>query len=589
MGKAEHLQHTGPAIQPQHTADVPDAKGINVFEHDTALHSLLKVYLPTDLREHLWPHFQALGAEVAGRLDELAGSADKNPPTLQYRNRQGFDDQRILKHPDYIELERKAYSELGLARMSHAPGALGWPEILPPMAKYALTFLFVQAEFGLCCPVSMTDSLTYTMCRHASPEVIDRYFPNLTTLDFDRLTQGAMFITEQGAGSDVSRITTTATQQDGQWLLTGDKWFCSNPDAGVAMVLAHVQGAPEGLKGLGLFLMPRHLQDGSLNHYRILRLKDKMGTRSMASGEIALEGAQAHLVGEVGRGFQLMADMINWSRLSNGVRAAGLMRRAVGEALYICQHRQAFNKTLIDMPLQRKQLLKMMLPSEQARSMMFQTARVMHLSRQGNQDAGKCLRILTPLIKFRACRDARKVAGDGMEIRGGCGFIEEWSDPRILRDAHLGSIWEGTSNIVALDVIRAIRRNQGLDHLQRHLNTLLQEASGLPDASIRALTDKLGTVTEFAAAVSGDEDERDTRKAASALYHITTAITMAWEASHLQDEGWSRLAWAHLVLRHRLSAVDPLSSDHPVSHAPALGKLLSQEPLTQADAMSLLA
>uniref|UniRef100_UPI00333EC13B acyl-CoA dehydrogenase family protein n=1 Tax=Castellaniella defragrans TaxID=75697 RepID=UPI00333EC13B len=570
-------------------ADVPDAKGINVFEHDPALQDLLKVYLPQDLLRHLWPHFQALGAEVGGRLDELASSADRNPPTLQTRNRQGFDEQRILKHPDYVELERKAYSELGLARMSHAPGALGWPDVMPPMAKYALTFLFVQAEFGLCCPVSMTDSLTHTMCRHASPEVIDRYFPNLTTLDFDALTQGAMFITEQGAGSDVSRITTTAVQKDGKWFLTGDKWFCSNPDAGVAMVLAHVQGAPEGLKGLGLFLMPRLLEDGTTNHYRILRLKDKMGTRSMASGEIVLEGAQAHLIGDIGRGFQQMADMINWSRLSNGVRAAGLMRRAMGEALYICRHRQAFNKALIDMPLQRKQLLKMMLPSEQARSMMFQTARVMHLAKQGNQEAAKCLRILTPLIKFRACRDARKVTGDGMEIRGGCGFIEEWSDPRVLRDAHLGAIWEGTSNIVALDVIRAIRRNEGLEYLRRHLDGLLQEADRLPAPSRQALADKLQTVIAFVTAVTNDADERDTRKAASALYHITTAISMAWEASRLRDEGWARLAWAHLVLRYRLSVADPLASDYPAKQLPALGRLLGQEPLTQADALSLLA
>jgi len=360
------------------TVDIPDRHGSNVFEQDPTLQNLLGVYLSPELKAHLLPYFRQLGAEVGGELDDLALSADKNPPTLQYRSRQGFDEQKILKHPDYIALEKKAYSELGLASMSHAKGALGWPETMPPMAKYALTFLFVQAEFGLCCPVSMTDSLTHTLRRYGDEEVVSRYLPNLTTLDFDALTQGAMFITEQGAGSDVSGITTIATETNGAWTLSGDKWFCSNPDAGLAMVLAHVEGAPAGMKGLGLFLMPRLRPDGSSNDYQILRLKDKLGTRSMASGEISLNGASAYLIGEIGRGFQQMADMINLSRLSNGVRAAGLMRRAVGEALYLCQNRRAFGKALIDMPLQQKQLLKMMLPSEQARSMFLHTALSMH-------------------------------------------------------------------------------------------------------------------------------------------------------------------------------------------------------------------
>lgn len=131
-------------------------------------------------------------------LDDLASSADKNPPTLQSRNRQGFAEQKINKHPDYIALEKKAYIDLRLASMSHQEGAFGWNDVMPPMAKYALTYLFVQAEFGLCCPVSMTDSLTMTMCKYGSKEIIDRYLPNLTTTDFDALTQGAMFITEQG-------------------------------------------------------------------------------------------------------------------------------------------------------------------------------------------------------------------------------------------------------------------------------------------------------------------------------------------------------------------------------------------------------
>ena len=425
------------------THPIPDRHGQNLFSTDTELQALLSVYLPDALRRHMLPHFERLGGLAGGRLDELAGIADHNPPTLEHRTRTGLDAQQIVKHPAYVEMERLALSEFGLGAMSHRDETLGWKGKMPPLVKYVLTYLFVQAEFGLCCPVSMTDSLTRTLKKFGDADLVARYLPRLTSLDFDELAQGAMFMTEQAAGSDIANTQTVAyPQADGSWRLVGDKWFCSNPDAGFAMVLARPDDAPAGLKGVSLFLLPRRLDDGSLNHYRIVRLKHKLGTRSMASGEIQLQGAVAYLVGERGRGFVQMADMVNNSRLSNGVRAAGLMRRAVAEAEYIASQRQAFGKRLADMPLMQRQLDKLRLPSEQARSMVFQTAAALARSDAGEEGAYALLRILTPLIKFRACRDARKVTGDAMEVRGGCGYIEEWSDPRLLRDAHLGSIWE---------------------------------------------------------------------------------------------------------------------------------------------------
>ncbi|HEX7749683.1 MAG TPA: acyl-CoA dehydrogenase family protein, partial [Bordetella sp.] len=462
------------------TPAVPDSRGLNLYRADPYAAALAQCYLPADLYRHLAPHFDRLGALAGGRLDELAAVADKNPPTLSVRSRAGADESRIDKHSAYIEMERLAYSEFGLAALSHRGGVLGWPEPMPSAAKYLLTYLFVQAEFGLCCPVSMTDSLARTLRKFGDPALVEKVLPQIISQDFDELRQGAMFMTEQAAGSDVSATETVAREQaDGSWLLSGDKWFCSNADAGFAMVLARSEDAP-GLTGVSLFLLPRDLPDGSHNHYRILRLKDKLGTRSMASGEIRMEGARAWLVGERGKGFKQMADMINNSRLSNGMRAAGLMRRALTEATFVAQHRRAFGKRLIDMPLMRRQLTKMTVWTEQARSIMLQTAQALSAADQGKGDPALA-RILTPLIKFRACRDARKVTGDGMEVRGGCGYIEEWTEPRLLRDAHLGSIWEGTSNIVALDVLRAIRKEGSLPAIKHHIGALLDE--GLPCAA----------------------------------------------------------------------------------------------------------
>lgn len=404
---------------------IPDRLGANAFEEDEEFEALLRLYLPEDLLQHLRPHLSRLGELAGGPLDALANTADQHPPTLEYRTRTGVDQQRIVKHPAYVEMERLAFGEFGLAAMSHRPGVMGWPATMPAAAKYAMTYLFVQAEFGLCCPLSMTDSLSRTLRKFGTPELVERYLPALLTQDLDSLAQGAMFMTEQGAGSDIAATVTMARRDGEAWKLTGDKWFCSNPDAALAMVLARVEGAPEGMRGVSLFLLPRTLQDGAPNAYRIIRLKDKLGTRSMASGEIRLEGATAYLVGELGRGFVQMADMVNNSRLSNGVRAAGMMRRAAAEALFIARHRKAFGRRLIDMPLMKRQLAKIILPGEQARTMMFQAADALRRSDSGDVTVYPLVRILTPLLKFRACRDARRVTGDAMEVRGGCGYIEE--------------------------------------------------------------------------------------------------------------------------------------------------------------------
>ncbi|WP_395757402.1 acyl-CoA dehydrogenase family protein [Achromobacter sp. EB05] len=544
-----------PPVAPAHAATpVPDARGLNLFRADPYAAPLARRYLPAALHAHLLPHLDRLGGLAGGLMDELAATADKHPPTLSVRSRAGADESRIDKHPAYIELERLAYSEFGLAALSHRGGVLGWPEPMPAAAKYALSHLFVQAEFGLCCPVSMTDSLARTLRKFGDPALVERVLPQVTSQDFDALRQGAMFMTEQGAGSDVSATEVTATRQDdGSWRIHGDKWFCSNPDAGFAMVLARSESEP-GLKGVSLFLLPRDLADGTHNHYRILRLKDKLGTRSMASGEIRLEGAVAWLVGERGKGFKHMADMINNSRLSNGMRAAGLMRRAVTEATYVSQHRRAFGKRLIDMPLMQRQLVKMTVWAEQARSVMFQTARALADADQGRGDAALA-RILTPLIKFRACRDARKVTGDAMEVRGGCGYIEEWTEPRLVRDAHLGSIWEGTSNIVALDVLRAIKKEGSLPALRRHLDQLL--ADGLPCPSALAATQADALERTYALAehaAQGDHAEL-ARQAASLLYHAVSMAALRWEAA---GEGLaSRALLADQVLQHRLAPRDP--------------------------------
>src|SRR5256714_19015 len=476
----------------------PDCAGQNFYAIDRGLRDLVRLYLEPNDFGRLEPHFDRLGVLAGGRLDELARVADKHPPVLNTRDRFGRDEDWINYHWSYREMEQISFGDFQFHAMSHRAGTLGLDRPLPAIAKYALQYLFVQAEFGLMCPISVTDTSIHLIRKFASPELREYLLPKMLSGDLALMWKGTQFMTERAGGSDVGTIETTARQEGGEWRLYGDKWFCSHADADVALLLARPEGAPNGTKGLALFALPRRLQDGRRNTYRIVRLKDKLGTRSMASGEIRLEGAVAYLVGEADHGLKQMMEQVNLSRLSHGVRAAAMMRRCVNEAMVCARSRVAFGKTIIESPLLRRQLLKIAVPSEQALSMFLFAADAMDRANAGSKEAEDCLRILTPLLKFRACRDNIPVATGAMEVRGGNGYIEEWVNARLIRDAHIGVLWEGTSNINALDIItRAVGRSKAHRALEALLRRRLAEIIGLPAAFTARLEAALPRALDF--------------------------------------------------------------------------------------------
>ncbi len=570
----------------------PDTTGMNFYRADPALADLLRIHLPDALFRHIEPHLDRLGALAGGPLDECARLADRHTPVLHARDRFGRDVQTIEYHPAYRELERAAFGEFGIHAMSIRKGIMGWPEKYPVAAKHAFTFLFNQAEFGLGCPINVTDGCAKLLANFGSEELKARYLDGLTQTDMSKLTQGGQFMTEKEGGSDVGTLTTVAVQDGNHWRLYGEKWFCSNADAKVVMLLARPQGAIDGTRGVGLFLMPRFLEDGSQNRYRIVRLKDKLGTRSMASGEITFEGAVAYAVGRLDRGFVQMAEMVNSSRLSNGVKSTALMRRAYHDAMTVARNRVVFGSRIIDLPLGRRQLMKIMLATEQALSLSFVTADALDRAEAGSQDAAALLRILTPTLKFRATRDARKVCGDAMEMRGGTGYIEEFATARLLRDAHLGSIWEGTGNIVALDALkRAVGRHGAESALAADLHARLDESGTVPQAwrdCLRALIDRaVGFAREVA---SHADNEGDARRATTSLYHVASAVTLAWEGARIdQMRGDARrLLLSRLVLDHRLSSGDPFRLTENAAQAAIASLLLGDPAVGMAEVGELL-
>jgi alkylation response protein AidB-like acyl-CoA dehydrogenase len=566
-----------------------DCAGLNFYEIDSGLRDLLPLYLANDDYRQLHPHFHRLGHLAGGRLDELARIADKNPPVLHARDRFGRDEDWIEYHPAYREMEGIAFGEFQFHAMSHRGGALGAGQPLPAVAKYALQYLFVQAEFGLMCPISVTDTSIHLIRKFASAELKDYLLPKMLSGEIAKLWKGTQFMTERAGGSDVGAIETVAQLQDGVWRLTGDKWFCSHADADVALLLARPEGAPSGTRGLALFALPRRLKDGRRNSYKIVRLKDKLGTRSMASGEIRLERAVAYLVGDLDRGLKQMMEQVNLSRLSHGVRAAAMMRRCVNEAMIAAQTRTAFGETIVNYPLLRRQLLKLIVPTEQALSMMLFAASSMDQANAGSSDGQGLLRILTPLLKFRACRDNIPVATGAMEVRGGNGYIEEWVHARLVRDAHIGVLWEGTSNINALDIIqRAVGKSGAHRILGAALKRRLDETASLPKGFRDRLTLALERALAFAERVAAEPDaEATARLAASALYHAASAILLAWEGSQPGVDA-RRALLARFVLEHRLTARDPLAPANDDWERDSIDIVLGPEPATSTRVATLL-
>lgn len=543
---------------------MPTTRGLNFFEADPNLFHALRSYAAPKDFERALPHLRELGAIAGDTLDELAAQADRNPPELRNFDEHGNRVDEIVYDPAFVEMQRLGFATFGFAAMSHREGVLGWPGRVPHVVKYALSYLFVQGEFGLFCPISMTDSAARVLAQFGPDELRRRYLPGLTSTDFSSLLQSAQLLTERTGGSDVGANECVARQVNGEWLLRGEKWFCSNVGADIHLTLARPEGASGGTRGLGMFLVPKVLPDGSRNRYVVRRLKDKLGSKSMPTGEYEFEDAVGYPVGDISRGFAQMTEMINVSRLSNGMRAAALMRRSVLEAVTHARGRSAFGKALIDLPLLREQIFEMTLDAEAALSIVLYAARALDEADAGSEFHQQVIRIVTPLIKYAVCRRARVTAGMSMNVRGGNGYVEEWVNARLLRDAHLGSIWEGSENVVALDVARAAVRSRAHDALFRDLE---QKLDTLSDPEVLRISQvvrmrMMEVASRFEALLAGDSDIREARMAAMCerLAALVCTVLMLSEADAQASAGldYRKLLVANEYRKRNLERVDPL-------------------------------
>jgi putative acyl-CoA dehydrogenase len=396
------------------------------------------------------------------RLGRLAGSAqaqewgeqaDRYGPELRTHDRYGHRVDEVVFHPAWHSLLDVAVS----AGLAGAPWASDRPGT--HVARAAGSYTWGQVEAGHGCPVSMTYAVVPAL-RHA-PELAAVYEPLLTSRSYDpglreptskRGLLAGMGMTEKQGGSDVRAGTTVATPRgDGTWSLRGHKWFTSAPMCDVFLVLAQAVTA-SGEAGLSCFLVPRVLPDGSRNVFRIQRLKDKLGNRSNASSEPELDGTVAWLVGEPGRGVRTILEMVAMTRLDCAVGSASGMRAAVRQAVHHCSHRSAFGRLLVDQPLMRTVLADLALEAEAA------TAVVLRLAGAVDRGESAFARLAVPVAKYWVCKRQPAVVAEALECLGGNGYVEESGLPRMYREAPLNSIWEGSGNVQALDVLRVLAR-----------------------------------------------------------------------------------------------------------------------------------
>jgi len=432
------------------------------------------------------PQLRAMGTAAALEVAPLAAIADRESPRLVTHDERGDRVDRVEYHPAYREMQRIAHDS-GMLSMKYTPHE---HVAAAPFVSFALGYLFGMAEMGLYCPLCMTDGVARVVTRYGTSEQIARVIP--------RLPSGGMFLTERAGGSDVGANETYARLDvDGTVLLTGQKWFCSNVDAEAVLVTAR-GGVEEGTRGLRTYLLFPRGNPG----VRIERLKDKLGVRSMPTGEVTLDDAPAEELGD----FRVMAEMMNLSRLYNAVASCAVIGRAILEARWYIERREAFGKPVIEHPLAEEMLLDLEAEHLGALLMTFETVDALRRADAGDDEAARLLRVLTPIVKAVTGKLAVPCVSEAMELVGGNGYIEEWPMARLLRDAQVLPIWEGTTNIVVLDALRVARKERAHELLLARIrpsfsalaDTLEAELASLDERHARRWVDQLASAYELA-------------------------------------------------------------------------------------------
>ncbi|MFI0448999.1 acyl-CoA dehydrogenase family protein [Actinomadura sp. 6N118] len=532
------------------------AAGLNWYTCDPSLRFLMRRYLGDEGLAWAEPRLEALGELMGGRVAAWAEETDRNPPRLEKYDRWGRDISEVVMPPSFEAARSELvatsftrpefFAEARAAGVDPAPMAVAW------------SYLLDQADIGMACALGTGGDMVVGLSELFAPEDVKARVRELFSAGMFS-GEAAQMLTERSGGSDLGALESTATRDGDAWRLNGFKWFASNANGSAFVVLAKPEGAEDGVRGVAPFLILRERRDGSRNGIRIRRLKDKLGTRSVASGEIEFTDAEAFLLAPEsggqglapgaggqgdGKGLARMMELTNGARLGISMMGLGCARRSLVEALCYARAREAFGAPLYEQPLMRRKLAELIVETEAVQAMVFDG----YLGRPR-------LRIGAPLIKLRAARLGVTAASDAIEIHGGNGYIEQWPVARILRDAQVNPIWEGGDNILCLDVRRAMLREQAHEPFFERLEQAVHHAPGGDDATISLVNERIGHLRE---AVKRWQS-LDAETAEARLFPLAQYMADVYAAALLVEQDGDRKALiARLYARNHLADRGPL-------------------------------
>jgi alkylation response protein AidB-like acyl-CoA dehydrogenase len=531
----------------------------NQYADDRVLRSYLAHTLPPDVLKAVEPELSAVGALAGGELYRLQLADRLNEPRLVQYDAWGSRIDHVELTPLWQQAETLA-ARHGLVAVAYEKTWAEWSRVV----QFALAYLFTPSTDIYSCPLAMTDGAATALLASGNTALIERALPHLTSRDPRQFWTSGQWMTETSGGSDVGGSETVARNEGGQWRLYGRKWFTSAINSQMALTLARPERNPDGTKGLALFYVETRDADGRPNGIRIDRLKDKLGTRKVPTAEITLDGALAQPVRGLADGVRGIAPMLNVTRAWNSVAAIALMRRGLALARDFAARRSAFGAPLADKPLHLDTLAGLQAEFEAAFHLTFFVAELL-----GRHDAGRSgeaqenlLRLLTPIAKLTTARQSVAVLTEIIEAFGGAGYIEDTGIPLLLRDAHVLPIWEGTTNVLALDVLQVAAGGPPVDAWRREIGFLLQ---GVREPSLIALSAVAEGVADQAVQWLAQTAERVQREAGARRFALTLGrvFELALLLRHAQraldhDKSRAALAAAHRFAAHGVARLMPI-------------------------------
>ena len=510
----------------------------NQYDDDAVLKSYLRWRLPTQVLTEVEPDLRRLGQRAVTDILALGEEAERSPPRHVPYDGWGRRVDRIETSEAWQELDHISATEGIVATAYERAHGLH-----SRIDQFARLYLFAPSSALYSCPLAMTDGAARFLEVHGD-ESTRPVFAHLTSRDPRHFWTSGQWMTERSGGSDVASTSTIARCESGNdYRLYGLKWFTSATTSQMAMTLARIEGAPGGGAGLSVFLITMRDRDGLLRNIRVERLKDKLGTRALPTAELTLEGTPARLVGGAGEGIRKIATLFNVTRVYNAVAAVAGMRRAIALATDYARRRVAFGKPLIDQPLHVETLSALAL---QFRASFVLAFRVVELL--GREECGeasetelKLLRLLIPVAKLYTAKQAVAVASEVIEAFGGAGYVEDTGIPRLLRDAQVLPIWEGTTNVLSLDTMRAIEKVDALsawfNDVRMRLRRIQRAELGASAKSVAAAVEQIET--HFSVPTDKDSSQAGARALSYSIAHIESATLLLEQAEALGDESSS--------------------------------------------------